>query len=337
MSNIAFRGFDSKRRFGVELEVSNTVPKSFLQDVIQCYTKKEIKSASWAQSKNNDYWHIKTDATCGILGKYYDKGWEIASYVGSGDADIQHIAEVAGGLKQAGVEVNDNCGLHVHVEVKDFDQTQMGVLIAHYLKWEWMLLNMVPERRQKNYFCRPLLREFIRKGRLWVSLVTGFTASEERQYVCVPAEKISPLTIWGFYCPHNLEPHENPCRYRSVNLVNYATSLVNPIYNRRTVEFRLPEGTLSKTDVANWIRLFVNFVDWCAASERVAIPLDICDMNESLWHMGLGHNDETFYIFDKTLFDLKTWVLKRYIKHGYCEARAKEILNEMWNPEKEFH
>jgi hypothetical protein len=52
--------------------------------------------------------------------------------------------------------------------------------------------------------------------------------------------------------------------------------------------------------------------------------------------MGLGHSSEVFHVFDKTLFDVRTWVLKRYVKYGGAVSMAKEILNEIWNPEREF-
>jgi hypothetical protein len=331
MDDVSFRTLTNTRRFGVELEVSNTVPREFLEDVIGCCSSKDILCARYAQSVNNDYWHIKTDATCGILGKPFDKGWEISSYVGAGDSDVNHIAEVAGCLRRAGVEVNRNCGLHVHVEVQDFDEDQIGILLGHYIKFEWLLHNMVPEDRWDNPYCKPLFREFKSKsGRWWAALKAGNTLHPLKD-----GEKIPAKMLWHFFLPRSCEAIDNPYRYRSVNLVNFAASLTDKFWKRKTVEFRLPNCSLVPSNVANWTRLFVNFVDWVKCQKDTPNNLDPIGLRESLYHMGLGHG-QIFYILDRPLFDMKTWALRRYLHYGAWAEEAKEILNEMWMPVRNF-
>lgn len=316
--NVKYQGLTDRRRFGVELEINNTVPRGLIRDVINDYSDRKIKIASWAQSRNNNYWHVKQDATCGIIGRGFDKGWEVASFVGRGKEDIEHIGMVAQALSEAGCEVNDNCGLHVHVEVTDFDAYQIGILLGHYAKFEWALLQSLPDCRQFNPYCEPLYTEF--------------NTSERRKYWSAPE-------MWFRMRPFDLSPHDNPCRWRSVNLVNYAHSLVNKNWNRKTVEFRLPECSLIDYDVKNWIRFFVNFVDW-VKDQDMPVDIDGVSFRNAFMHMGLGHEEDKFYILGKELFSTKTWLLRRFIRFNvtsqFWVTAAKEMLNEMWHPVRNF-
>lgn len=317
---VHYQKLTNKRRFGVELEINNTVPRSLIVDVIDDYSDRKIRLASWAQSRNNSYWHVKQDATCGLLGREWDKGWEVASFVGSGEEDVNHIGTVAQALHEVGCEVNENCGLHVHVEVADFNAYQMGVLLGHYGKFENHIIDATPDYRHNNPYCETFFSEFSYRER-----IHGW----------------SPAELWSRLKPREHYPHNNPYRWRSVNLVNFSYGLVNPKWNRKTIEFRLPECSLIDYDVKNWIRLFVNFVDW--VSTQHAMPFDIngTNLRSALRYMGLSGVGSTFYMLSRELFNTKTWFLRRLIRmnRSYGDIanwEAKEILNEMWNPVRNF-
>lgn len=111
MRRVIYKDFPQKRRFGVELEVSNNLTKSDIGKAITEFEgiyglNKAVKMTSglegWAQTECNDYWHVKFDRTCGPFGKSIDHGWEVASYIGEGSADIRHIARAARFLKNFG-------------------------------------------------------------------------------------------------------------------------------------------------------------------------------------------------------------------------------------------
>ena len=263
--------------------------------------------AKWEQSRNNNYWHVKQDATCGLLGKGYDKGWEVASYVGRGDGDIRHIGMVAEALGKAGCQTNQHCGLHIHVEVIDFSVEEIAILMAYYAKIEWLILAITPKHRHLNPYCDPLY----------------FSEKECRK-------RWTPVELWKALRPKNLSSFDNPYRWRSVNLVNFARHEDD----RCTLEFRLPECTLNKVPVTNWTRLFVNFVDW---TKGRLMPPDLtpAPLHTSLYHLGLWHDTETFNIFSKELFATKSWLLHRFLSMSKDES-ARKILNDMWNPVRDF-
>ena len=271
--DVAYRKFFCNHCFGVELEVSDTVTQPFIKKVIETTSGKPVKIAiRHAQSKGNKFWHIKYDSTCGVKGKGQDRGWEIASYKGETVADVVHIAKVTDNLRLAGLEVNNNCGLHVHVEAKDFTTREMGKLVGYWFKIEDVFMEAVPYRRCFSDYCVPLRDD----------MPKSLTPTPEQ--------------LWLHQCPSCLLPWENPERWLTVNLVNYATGLLYKNYSRSTVEFRLPEGTLALEDVKNWIRLFVHFVD---TAKTLPDPCDIMscvDLGEALRILGLHHTKDTFYI-----------------------------------------
>ena len=139
--------------------------------------------------------------------------------------------------------------------------------------------------------------------------------------------------------PRELSPHNNSYRWRSLNLVNFAIGQKNINWNRKTIEFRLPECSLIDYDVKNWIRLFVNFVDWAKNQE---MPRNIIGepVRRALFHMGLGHEKSKFYILDRELLNAKTWFLRRLIRlnryNRFTTEESKKILNEMWSPVRIF-
>jgi hypothetical protein len=181
-----------------------------------------------------------------------------------------------------------------------------------------VLLGLVPYHRRLNPYCENF-REL-------------FPHYERFQYW-------SPPEMWLYLKPKNHSPHDNPYRWRSINLVNFSLGLLNPNYNRKTIEFRLPECSLIDYDVKNWIRLFVNFVEW-ASHQDMPANIGYEPFAQSLEHMGMGHDNNAFCIFGRELFNTKTWLLRRWMRmHKSCNyllIAPRKILNEMWHPVRNF-
>ena len=65
---IKHKSFGSRRKFGIEFELSNNLNLTALHNVIsEVSPDKEIhRSDNWADTQNgNPFWHIKRDSTCG--------------------------------------------------------------------------------------------------------------------------------------------------------------------------------------------------------------------------------------------------------------------------------
>lgn len=300
--NVQFVTFTKKRSYGAELEIiENGLSQAKIRDVIATVDKKrEIRVTGWQGSPNNAYWHVKTDSSCGL---------EVASYVAKGYKDLINFGKVATALYDAGARVNEKCGLHVHVDVRDFPQTQVACLVADWMKIENVIANMLPEHRVNNKYCKMLSKHFT-----------------------IEYLSPNPETFWQAVRPYNYGDND---RRVALNICNYARSLGSYHANKSTVELRLPEGTLDAFDVKNWIRLFVRFVDF---HKKRAWPknYDKVDVAEALEILGL-HSDN--FILSSGLRDTKDWFLRRILQHTRQKKLSKQaidLLNFMWSPLRNF-
>lgn len=306
----------TSRKFGVELEMGEELTRNEVLSLLKPVTERKIKSTGYQQTETVDSWHIKTDSTCGSRGHHGPKGIEVASFVGSGEKDLQHIADVAEHLHNHGCRTNNNCGLHVHVDASDLSEIHVGRIMAHWIKLEGLIGSALPWRRLFSGYCQSV-HDRVRPS-----------------WLC---KKWGPTELYHNLAPDDLRPTDNKDRWYSLNLVNYERACAFKIKDRKTLEFRWPEGTLSGPDVKGWTRLFISFVDSC--KDR-AMPGDLysCSAEEGLRYLGLGHPQNFFYLFSDGLHETRTWFLERILKyncllnlHDYA-GEAKSILNRIWSP-----
>jgi hypothetical protein len=320
---IDYKKFETNRCFGVELEVSSVkinktcrstlknawtdkegvghpkIQKEDLRNIIQTVSDKDIRITDWAQTSNNSYWHVKYDSTCGPLGKNKDQGgWEVASFKAKGIRDLQHIGKVADALNSAGVEVNNNCGFHIHVDASDFLPKHVAVTVARWLKIEPWICRMLPPHRRKNKYCKLLNKYF-------------------KHLLSVPYDAED---FWQVIKPSNLDIHENPQKKVALNLVNYISALYNEQHvwcdatqNRKTIELRLPEGTLQQEEIIHWVMLFLLFVD---ISKKHPMPNNFKEATLDEFMACVGLEEGEGCVLARDLFDLKKWIFHRMIKWG---------------------
>lgn len=291
-----FRKFNFPRRFGVELEVGHEIKKPTIRRQILSVSNKDVHTSRYNLSTNNDYWHVKDDATCGVKGHSGPKGVEIASFIASGLKDLNHICDVADHLLKYGVKVNNNCGLHIHVDVSDISEDQMSRILASWVRVEPFLALTVPFMRVISPYAEPYFLMFYRLD-------------------IDPLNKIvSPQEVYRALKPQDLSYYENFDRRRTLNLVNYCRAIKEGHNTRKTIEFRWPEGTLCAEDIKNWVRLFVNFVEH-AKDIKYVIRKGHPTLNEVMYLLGLGHTKEKFAILSDGLLTTKAWLLNRLIKN----------------------
>lgn len=219
------------------METHPVISKRKIVETISNNSKRQVISTNWKQTINNDFWHVKTDSTCGG-GK--SKGWEIASFKASGYDNLLEICKVAKALRNNGARCGEDCGLHVHVDISDFDPEQAAVLLAYWMKIEKVILKAVPYHRSKNKHCRLLSTKIRCKNKKWEA-----------------------LDFWKNYKPKDKSIHLNKDKKVTLNLVNYTTFIEDSyLYRARsTAEFRFPNGTFNEKDIRNWVVFFINFIE----------------------------------------------------------------------------
>lgn len=311
---IAFRDTEFYRGFGVEIEVGPEVAKSDIGRSLMNFEAAQEEPRmvfvedgpkGWAESRNNDYWHIKYDSSCGPIGHKVDSGWEVASFVGRMEYHLRHIADSTRVIRDLGCKVNDNCGLHVHVSTEDFEIEEMSILMARWLKFEPFLLQSCPASRKNNKWCRPLRNKLPTKKMLEMFPIN------------------TPERFWFWMKPKNLSIHENFEKRVTLNVINFARSQNGEHNDRATVELRLPECILDPEHVYYWGVFFINFVE-SSLGQPYPDDLDpVKTLDEALFYMGLGGNEEKFFLFNGPLHETRLWFLNRMARHATLKKYAK--------------
>jgi hypothetical protein len=295
--DVEYKKFVPKRCFGIEIEVGNEVPISTIKETISCNSVVPVKTSYYRASLNNTFWEVKHDGSCG---KNVDKfginegGFEVTTFKGSTTKELLHICNMARKIKQIGCCVNKNCGLHVHVDISDFDLEKVGKLIAYWLCIEKTMFQAVPSVRKNNKFCNSL-------------------STLRPKYDCTD---ITAMRVWNHYKPYSTKLHDNFDRRCALNLVNYYRSLHIKNFKRPTVEFRFPEGTLVSRTIKNWTRIFINFVNNVANKEFDLKELKNFNLEQTLNILGLGGNNDKFFLLSPGLYESKIWLLRRIVKYA---------------------
>ena len=300
------RKFSIKRSFGVELEVSNLgntiwsslgktdffVTLDYLENIVSLNTTRKVTAMNdWAQSINNDFWHIKYDATCGELGKGpgFPRGWEVASFKASSYEDLLHIADMSNILAKNGIRVNNYCGLHIHADIADFNTNQAAVLVARWIKAEQWIKQAVPKHRRRNKYCR---------------FLTSKKKYQQDFYY-------KPEDFWKIIKPTNFNPHENGQKKVTLNLVNYTEFKAHSWHgiNRPTIELRLPEGTLDGQEIIHWVIFYLYFIEMAKHANMPTNMQPEAKLENALCYLGLNGTAP----FQR---ETRNWFLNRIINLG---------------------
>lgn len=303
-TQVVFKGYTSIRPFGVELEVNDRISKPEIRKVIQQIDPlHEVEVTEWSKSINGLGWHVKRDGTC---------GHEVATYKMSGFEDLDLVGQVADAMRRRGCQADNRCGLHVHADLSDFEVDHMGIMLSYWLKIERVVLQSCPAHRRDNKHCR-LMRDKFRIDR-----IETFPLASDIYYHLEPGDT---------------KDHDNEDKRVTLNFVPYVIHRNKPDFKKNTAEIRMPEGTLIKENVVNWVRLYLHFVDACRA-RSMPDNLSSVGLKETLQILDLM-GTKTFYLLGKGLYETRKWFLKRIIQNTddmslYKEAES--LLNEMTQP-----
>lgn len=293
--DVKYRAFTSKRTFGVEVE--------YTRDVSGFRIYRAVREADrghecelieqYVQDVRGHGWQVKKDGSIHLGHDPY--GWEVSSFKGSGWRDIATVERVFAEIKKLGVKVNGRCGVHIHAGADDINSRRLAGVVAQWMRIEPLVFQMVPAARTRSQYCRPL------RSRL--------DYARNRR----PIDRAALMD--------RVESKVNgdgDTRRSALNVVNLVEG------DRPTLEFRLPEGTVEPSEVGNWIRFFLGFVDTARRTgyDGSLAPAGVDDL---LVAVGLKAKEGRCLILSRGLHKTKVWALRRISKHGKDEARKKAI------------
>jgi hypothetical protein len=230
------------RKFGVEMEMrqqrTNGTPLDArdIQNALRGAVPRLNDRAAGYYHSNGQFWDVKTDSSC---------GWEVATPALFVDADGE-CAELRGGcnaLQRLQPRIDRTCGLHVHVEVTDFDWEDLQRLISLWCRYEPFFFQLTPPSRWENEYCYPICRSRwgTRTGPYWASALAAIRATNENTFNAAAGR------------------------------LGRGALNVNHWFMSGRIEFRLGAGSVDYAKIRNWVLILLAVVQRVKRDDLPAI------------------------------------------------------------------
>jgi hypothetical protein len=201
-------------------------------------------------------------------------GQEWVSKALGGDDWVQYMHKLFGLIARTQPEVDESCGLHVHVQAGDLGWYQLRRLIAIWCGMEESLFGtLVEESRRHNHYCIPFASEtpscpwqfskkdvrrlmrtrakgFMKDGSSWIKnkMISKLYNIKLDHLERVSREEYQKLLAKFNQIKGNKrtpgQAEGRGCRYGALNL--------HAFFYQQTVEFRLKEGTVEPEELLFW-------------------------------------------------------------------------------------
>lgn len=212
------------RNFGLEIETHTRIDmNSIIDGMVERGLNVNDRRRNYFHSDGTT-WDVKRDGSC---------GYEFASPIMSGEAGVfdakvatEKIREVSGPNA-----VNSSCGIHVTVDVSDHSNVELKRFVIGYLRAQEHFYNKCDHTRRHNTYCKENPMHLI--GPM-------IACGDIRQVVAMAVGRRDGRISHGD-------------RYHGMNFTR--------LFDRKCVEFRMMEGTVSIRKIGDWIHTCVGFID----------------------------------------------------------------------------
>lgn len=261
----ALRVNKSRRSVATEIEVAFLDPKKRFGRPIMALRN---KLHEWACPVVND-----TSLPPG--------GFEINAAPACGDALIAELSDLGGILAEVGGGVTERCGLHVHVDTRDFMYRDIQRLAQLYAACEWALFASCTNWRVDpgNHYCTPCGNKILNfaaekkesKAAIIKSIYgAGSTIARDTGRVIHGKKAFQRPVLERLAGNRRGNIAENRNRYWALNLHSW--------FMRGTVECRMRQGTVDSREMVMWARLWASLVDFAAAISQSNLDALLTDI-----------------------------------------------------------
>jgi len=188
---------------------------------IECFGAINRDNLAYVMHLNNIKCQIGYDGS--VMDDNGDDGLEIKLLVKEKDFE-KEIKKVCGVLKQLNIRVNVDCGLHVHLDMRNRNVKESYTKLVKSLP---RLTKMVKQHRLNNHYCKLNDTEDFDSA----------ISARPRRYV---------------------DPYYGP----STEWVQPERTAINPLSYKKhkTLECRLKEGTINDKEIIKWIRTLLGVI-----------------------------------------------------------------------------
>lgn len=187
---------------------------------------------------------------------------EVVTPVLCGEADILMLQEVVRVLRRAGARVDEKCGLHVHVGASGLTRVKhFQNLVRLMAKYEDVLDKGLAVLENRKRYCM----------QLDAALLDRLDAVSDGE-ISNPTHHTELAKAWygDAYSQYSMTQHYDGSRYRTLNLHAF-------FFNKKTVEFRLFNGTLHAGKVRAAVQFATHMVARAMGSKtaKAAYPITL--------------------------------------------------------------
>ena len=173
-------------------------------------------------------------------GSLPETGFEINTVPANGDLFIKQVDEICSALQTAKAKVTQACGMHVHIDARDFSYWEIRRLIILYAKIEDALFSLVSSNRRNSTYCK-------RCGEQFLKAIKSATPKKIKSAISQAVYKTENIT-------YRRTSKYDDSRYTALNLHSW--------FYRGTVECRLFGETSNAKKIKNWGMLWCGILDW---------------------------------------------------------------------------
>ncbi len=168
-------------------------------------------------------------------------GFEICTSPASGDEYTRQIEQIGKAIEEAGGAVNRTCGMHVHIDARDFSYYDLRRLIKLYARIEDHLFLLVPHWRRNSTYCTPC-------GELYEDAVLAGNMPKD-------SKKNITKALYDKTDTRGKRDHKyHSARYSALNIHSW--------FYRGTIECRLFPGTVNVLNIQQWGILWALILDY---------------------------------------------------------------------------
>lgn len=151
-----------ERGFGVEIEFVNGLRQDIADAVQRATGQTHVPITGYhgttcvccGMRVRNTMWKLEYDGSVADGSGVRNRGGEVVTPPLKGEAGLNLLREVMTAMREAGAEVDQRCGMHVHIATDDMDNQQRAMAIHTLFGQHDMLDRLVAPSRHTNSYCR---------------------------------------------------------------------------------------------------------------------------------------------------------------------------------------
>ena len=170
----------------------------------------------------------------------------------NGDRLLNDISSFCKTMKQKGYDVDDTCGVHMHIDFSKANLPKLKNLIQFYSRYEQFIYDVVGEERKGIRFSQAL-RKTHRDGEL-------YRGPQDFRFGPL-ADAMNENSLAKFKRAYYQTEHYQDSEQHKYYDGRYSGFNVHSVFLNGTLELRYLRGTLNENYIRNWVMFNLHVVD----------------------------------------------------------------------------